>query len=239
MNNTKSSIHTALASAGASAVVLAAVAALGFASLNIISVLVIAVLIAAATTVILSFLREQPETAAAPAAPAAAAAPEDFSTTDPLTRTINRRGVDIAIMEAMALGERYGNPLCVTKIDLDELKQVNEKHGKEAGDRVLAGVAAVLTDALRMPDKVGRYDADEFIVVMPQTERADAERIAHRLCDLIAKQAFDVDGSETSITASVGVTQYHQGEDIEALLTRVQQGVDASRNAGRNRATAV
>jgi diguanylate cyclase (GGDEF)-like protein len=235
MNNSRSTIHAALASAAASAVVLAAVAALGFASLNIISVLVIAIVIAAVTTLIISFLREP----GAESAPAAPAAQPDFSTTDPLTRTNNRRGVDIAIMDAMALGERYGTPLCVTKVDLDELKQVNEKFGKDVGDRVLAGVAAVLTEALRMPDKVGRYDADEFIVVMPQTERADAERIAERLCGLIADQKFDVDGSETSITASVGVTQYQQGEDIEALLTRVQRGVDASRDAGRNRATAM
>ena len=127
----------------------------------------------------------------------------------------------------------------IAKIDLDELKQVNEQFGNDTGDRVLAGVAAVVTDALRMPDKVGRYDDDEFVVVMPQTRRDDAERIARRLCGLIAEQEFDVDGSSTRVTASVGVTEYHQGEDIESLLTRVQKGVDASRDAGRNRATAV
>lgn len=233
MTNAKTSLRIALASAASSAVVLAAVAALGYARMGLFAVIVIAVIIAGLTVVFRSLLGEaEPVPGAQPAQP-------DFSVTDPLTRTINRRGVNIAIMEAMALGERYGNPLSVTKIDLDELKQVNEKYGKEAGDRVLAGVAAVLTDALRMPDKVGRYDADEFIVVMPQTERDDAERIAERLCALIAQQEFDVNGTNTTVTASVGVTQYHQGEDIEALLTRVQQGVDASRNAGRNRATAV
>ncbi|MEJ2106844.1 MAG: GGDEF domain-containing protein [Acidiferrobacteraceae bacterium] len=233
--NAKANLRIAVASFLVSAVVLAAVALTGLATLSVLAVLVAAVVIAGLTTMVLSLVGTEGAQAPAPVAPAA----PDFSTTDPLTRTINRRGVNIAIMEAMALGERYGNPLSVTKIDLDGLKQVNDQFGKEVGDRVLAGVAAVITDALRMPDKVGRYDDDEFIVVMPQTRRDDAERIAGRLCSLIAEQEFDVDGSNTRITASVGVTQYHQDEDIEALLTRVQQGVDASRDAGRNRATAV
>lgn len=163
----------------------------------------------------------------------------DFSIIDPLTRTPNRHGITIGIMDAMALGERYGNPLSVAKLDLDHLDQINKTYGNEAGDRILAGVAAVTTDALRMPDKIGRYDDDEFILVMPQTNIDDAYRISDRLHKLIAEQKFEVDGGVTSITVSVGVTEYQQGDDLERLLSRVQQGVDESRSAGRNRVTQI
>jgi len=163
----------------------------------------------------------------------------DFSVTDPLTRTPNRRGITISIMDAMALGERYGNPLSIAKIDLDHLDSINKKFGKVAGDRILAGVAAVITDALRMPDKTGRYADDEFILVMPQTEIGDAYKITDRVHSLIAEQEFETDGNTASITTSAGVTEYKQGDDLESLLSRVQKGVDESRSAGRNRVTRI
>lgn len=163
----------------------------------------------------------------------------DFPVTDPLTRTPNRRGITISIMDAMALGERYGNPLSVAKLDLDHLDQFNKKYGSDAGDKVLAGIADITNDALRMPDKIGRYDSDEFILVMPQTNIDDAYKISDRLHKIIAEKKFEVDGGDASITVSVGVTQYQQGDDLERLLSRVQQGVDASRSAGRDRVTRI
>lgn len=174
----------------------------------------------------------------APSAQAASAS-ADFSITDPLTRTMNRRGITIGIMDAMALGERYGNPLSVAKLDLDALASVNEKYGQEAGDRLLAGVAAVLADALRMPDKIGRFDEDEFVLVMPQTRIDDAYMISDRLRALVEKQKFSVDGETASITISVGVTEYQPGDDLESLFSRVQQGVDKSREGGRNQVTRI
>lgn len=163
----------------------------------------------------------------------------DFSVTDPLTRTPNRRGITIGIMDAMALGERYGNPLSVAKLDLDHLDSINKKYGNEVGDRILAGVAAMTTDALRMPDKIGRYADDEFLLVMPETGIDDAYKIVNRVHHLISEHTFDIDGDSASITTSVGVTEYKQGDDLESLLSRVQKGVDESRNAGRNRVTRV
>lgn len=170
---------------------------------------------------------------------AAVSSSADFSITDPLTRTMNRRGITIGIMDAMALGERYGNPLSVAKLDLDALASVNEKYGQEAGDRLLAGVAAVLADALRMPDKIGRFDEDEFVLIMPQTRIDDAYMISDRLRALVEKQKFSVDGETASITFSAGVTEYQPGDDLESLFSRVQQGVDKSRESGRNTVTRV
>lgn len=166
-------------------------------------------------------------------------ASSETSLTDPLTRTMNQHGIDIALMEAMALGERYGGQLSVIKLDIDAFDNIVTQYGKTGADQVLSGAAAVIADALRMPDKVGRYGKDEFVVVMPQTAKSDAERIAERLYNLVSSQEFDLDGAVARIVINIGVTEYRQGEDITGLMQRVQAGVDQSRRSGDKRVTAV
>lgn len=222
-----------LTAMGAMALVPMAATVVGFgALLTAINVAIIVLALSAAGTFSASVSKTSDTTMSAETRP-------DFSVTDPLTRTPNRRGITIGIMDAMALGERYGNPLSVAKFDLDHLKKINKEYGNEVGDRILASIAAVVTDALRMPDKIGRYDDDEFILVMPQTEIDDAYMISDRLHKLIADQEFKAGNGTARITTSVGVTEYRQGDDLERLLSRVQQGVDESRNAGRNRVTRI
>lgn len=241
MIKVKTTLSVAAISLVASAVALAIMGAMALVPLTATIVAYGAILTAINASIIIAVLMaaghdihtdQKISSAAAPSQP-------DFSVTDPLTRTANRRGITIGIMDAMALGERYGNPLSIAKLDLDQFSSINKKYGNEAGDRILAGVAAIVTEALRMPDKVGRYTDDEFILVMPQTEIDDAYKIADRIHNLIAEQSFDTDGNSASITTSVGVTEYKQGDDLESLLSRVQKGVDDSRSAGRNRVSRV
>lgn len=243
MNNVdmKTTIMVAAISLVASALSMLVLGTAALISLTPTSIIIGALLTAVIVTALMIVIMatghgmQQP----APGSAAGAGTGADFSVTDPLTRTMNRRGITIGIMDAMALGERYGNPLSVAKIDLDSLASINEKQGKEAGDRILAGVAAVIADALRMPDKIGRFDEDEFVLVMPQTQIDDAFMIADRLRALVEKQHFDIDGETARITISVGVTEYQPEDDLESLISRVQQGVDKSREAGRNQVTRV
>ncbi len=241
MINAKSTLSVAVISFIGSGVALVVMGAMAFVPLTVTVVVSGAILTAINVTIVLVVMK-----AAGPDVPprqvAAQSVPSlkpDFSVIDSLTRTPNRRGITISIMDAMAMGERYGNPLSIAKLDLDHLSSVNKKFGSKAGDDILAGVAAIVTEALRMPDKIGRYDDDEFLLVMPQTEIEDAYKIVDRVNNLIAEQKFNVDGSAAVITASVGVTEYKQNDDLESLLSRVQKGVDESRSAGRDRVTRV
>jgi len=166
--------------------------------------------------------------------PKPAAVGEETTITDPLTGIMNRHGITISVLDAMSLGERYGYPLSIALLDIDHLRSLNVEHGQEFGDQVLATIAGIIADSLRMPDKVGRFSGQQFLLVLPHTESGDATAIADRTRSLIADYDFDAGGQRVKLTASVGVTQYQQNEDLESLLSRAGKGIEEAREKGRN-----
>jgi len=101
--------------------------------------------------------------------------------TDELTQVLNRQAITIDVVEAIAQSERYNNALALALVDVDHLQKINDEQGRDAGDEVLKAVANALTDALRLPDRIGRYAGEEFLVVLPQTVAEDASTIADRI----------------------------------------------------------
>jgi diguanylate cyclase (GGDEF)-like protein len=154
--------------------------------------------------------------------------------TDSLTRTRNRRGITIAVLEAMAHAERYGHPLSVAMLDIDHFKDVNDSYGHKAGDRVLEGVAAILVEALRMPDKVGRYGGEEFLLVLPETGLKETGKIAERIRAAVSEAEFDIGDKKIKLTISVGATLFEKGEDLEQLLSRADRALYEAKQSGRN-----
>lgn len=155
--------------------------------------------------------------------------------TDTLTRLMNRRGITVSLIDAMAQAERYDHPLAIAMADIDHFKMVNDTHGHEAGDKVLVEVASLLSEALRMPDKVGRYGGEEFLVVLPHTTLTQAKKIAERMRVAVGEWAFKYGGKSSTVTISIGLTQYRKGEDLEQLLSRVDQALYQAKAAGRNK----
>lgn len=165
---------------------------------------------------------------------------EDMSAltvTDKLTHVMNRRGITMGVLEAMAQAERYNTPLSIATVDIDHFQRVNDELGKEAGDKVLADLAGVLADTLRMPDKVGRYGGEEFLVVLPHTSLTQARKIAERVCSAVGNSKLG-NGKRVNLTVSVGVTQYTKGADLEHLLTRANAAVQEAKRDGGNRVVA-
>jgi len=154
--------------------------------------------------------------------------------TDPLTHIMNRRGITVSLLDAMAQAERYNMPLSVVMADIDRFKRINDAHGHEAGDKVLVQIASVLSDALRMPDKVGRYGGEEFLIVFPHTALAQARKIAERMRAAVERAGFDLGGAHAEITLSLGVTQFQKGEDLEQLLSRADKALYQAKSGGRN-----
>lgn len=153
--------------------------------------------------------------------------------TDALTRILNRRGITVSLLDAMAQAERYNTPLSVAMADIDNFKRVNDTWGHEAGDRILAQIASVLSETLRMPDKVGRYGGEEFLVVFPHTTLAQARKIAERMRTAVQQAELALGGS-ARVTVSIGVTQFQRGEDLEQLLSRVDGALYQAKAGGRN-----
>ena len=158
--------------------------------------------------------------------------------TDPLTRIMNRRGITVGLLDAMAQAERYRTPLTVAMVDIDHFKEINDNYGHEAGDRVLKIVAAILSDALRMPDKVGRYGGEEFLIVLPHTGLVHGRKIVERIRASVSKWEFDVGSKKVRLTISIGVTQYKIGEDLEQLMSHASKALQEAKQSGRNRVVA-
>ncbi|MBI3899448.1 MAG: GGDEF domain-containing protein [Gammaproteobacteria bacterium] len=155
--------------------------------------------------------------------------------TDPLTRIMNRRGITMGLLDAMAQSQRYGDPLAVAIADVDHLQQVNSKHGQDTGDKVLATMAAVMSEMLRMPDKVGRYGGEEFLIILPHTALTPAKKISERVRSAVEQWTFDINGVQIKQTVSIGLTQFRKGEDLEQLLSRVDKALAQAKAEGCNR----
>ncbi len=140
--------------------------------------------------------------------------------TDPLTRIMNRRGITISLLEAMAYAERYDNPLSIALIVVDGFPGLNQRYGRTAGDAVLIETAAIIADAVRMPDKIGRYSNEEFLLILPATEREDGQSIAERIRLSVNNAQVTSDGKNVDFSVSISVVQYQKSEDLDQFLTR-------------------
>ncbi len=152
--------------------------------------------------------------------------------TDALTRIANRRELDETIAREVNRATRHSQPLSAILFDLDHFKQVNDTHGHEVGDAVLKEAARVAQGLLRLSDLLGRWGGEEFLVVAPQTDTAQAGELAERLRQAIAGCPLECVGN---ITASFGVAEYHPPEPPEAWLKRADEALYAAKQGGRNR----
>ena len=126
------------------------------------------------------------------------------ATHDALTGLINRRCVIQALNDELARAERTGSAVGVLMLDLDHFKQVNDVHGHQAGDAVLAEVAGRMVSVLRTYDKVGRYGGEEFLIVLPDCSEDLLGCIAERVRARVAAKPVVTVDAEIPITVSVG-----------------------------------
>jgi len=140
----------------------------------------------------------------------------ELARTDPLTGVLNRRAFAERLREELARSARYGAPLSLLLLDLDGLKQVNDRFGHHQGDAALQALARALGDRSRSADLAARWGGDEFMVLAPETRRSDAQELAERIRASVALS------SPVGVTVSIGVatadgaTTTTTAEDLEA-----------------------
>ncbi len=165
----------------------------------------------------------------------------ELAVTDQLTGLHNRRYMTGQLEALMARAAQGGDAVALLAIDIDHFKKINDSFGHDVGDEVLREFAVRLASNVRAVDLPVRYGGEEFVVVMPDTELADAERIAERIRLHVAGAPFRImRGEETlSVTISVGVAASLKGEvSSESLLKRADAAMYEAKAAGRNRVIA-
>ena len=162
---------------------------------------------------------------------------EHRAKTDPLTGLANRRGVEEALARETDRARRYGSPLSVMMIDVDQLKDINDRFGHHAGDAALQNLAAVLLETVRSVDVPGRWGGDEFLVILPDTSAEHAEQLAMRLRRRVHDQPTTAENHEILISLSIGVANYQKDESLESLIRRVDQAMYTAKEDGRDRIT--
>lgn len=158
---------------------------------------------------------------------------------DALTGINNRRFFDQRLREEISRARRNSTPLSCLFIDLDFFKRINDHHGHQAGDAVLKQVSKSLNDRLRETDVLARYGGEEFVILLADTQAADAAQIAEQIRDRVAKASFAIpSGKALNVTLSIGVaTMQPNGsiKDGKQLIAAADQAVYAAKLSGRNR----
>jgi len=158
------------------------------------------------------------------------------SLVDQITGVFNYRYLELRLSEEEERTSRYGGLTTVLYVDLDQFKPVNDRFGHQVGDTVLGDIASAMAARVRVCDVFGRMGGDEFLAVLPQTDRRQAEILAERLRQAVADYQLDLaDGQRIDfVRASIGIAAYPiNGESMRDVIAAADAAVyEAKRRGG-------
>jgi len=154
---------------------------------------------------------------------------------DPLTGLLNRRSFRAKLDRYVSFSARYGGQGAAMIIDIDGLKEVNDRLGHQPGDALIRRVAEILRERVRETDLVARLSGDEFAVLMPQTDTGGALQLGEDLRAQVA-EGFPADSELGTATISVGITMFggKHAAGSEAVLVAADQAMYRAKEGGRN-----
>ena len=156
---------------------------------------------------------------------------------DPLTGTLNRRGIDEAFRQEASRCDRHDVRMCVAIIDLDNFKSINDTLGHQSGDNVLVHVADVVRATLRPTDRIGRFGGEEFLILLPETALKESAGVLARIKRELAASPLIEKELPLKITFSGGIAERGDREPLDTLLARADAALYQAKRAGKNRIT--
>jgi len=157
---------------------------------------------------------------------------------DEVTGVFNYRYLDVRLAEEAERTRRHGGFTALLYLDLDGFKQVNDRFGHQVGNLVLEQLATSMAQKVRSCDVFGRIGGDEFLVILPQTDRREGYVLAERLREAVENYLLEIEGEHVIdfIRVSIGVAAYPvNGETMENVITAADNAVYASKEKGGNR----
>jgi diguanylate cyclase (GGDEF)-like protein len=156
--------------------------------------------------------------------------------TDELTQLANRRRFTETLSLEVKRAERFGDPLTLVLADLDDFKQINDRHGHQVGDEVLRRFADVVRANVRDFDLPVRFGGEEFAILLPETGLEGGEQLARRLAAALARLRLpETGGDRPPVTASFGVASFPEAHGVEELLSAADQALYQAKFEGKNR----
>ena len=142
---------------------------------------------------------------------------------DVLTGVLNRFALHEAFGRAQALSRRNQSPLTLSILDFDRFKWINDQFGHPLGDRVLIRAAQLIAQTLRRSDVIARWGGDEFVVLLPDTDRPGAERALEKVARVVQEEAFQTGGGELRLSFSAGVVDVAPVVSLDVVITEADR----------------
>ncbi len=158
--------------------------------------------------------------------------------TDGLTGVYNRVFFENYLLQQIETAKRYNKKLSIVMADLDRFKKINDHYGHQIGDVVLKKVAEVIRTSMRKSDITARYGGDEFVLILPETDKVGCKIIVERIKDLVKKKEIIIKykGVEKKLrtTISMGIAEYNNKETKIDLIQRADQALYDAKKKGKN-----
>jgi diguanylate cyclase (GGDEF)-like protein len=153
-----------------------------------------------------------------------------LSTQDLLTGVLNRASVFERLRQELDRSQRKSLPVGIMIVQANDLKPINEEHGREAGDQLLAELGHRIKRVIRTYDSAGRLKGNQFAIVLPDTNRHQAQKAADRVIQALTSTPICIDGN--SINAAIGIGASNTldvGYDFDVLLSNVDEAIAATK----------
>jgi diguanylate cyclase (GGDEF)-like protein len=151
---------------------------------------------------------------------------------DPLTGMLELTPFMNALGNELGRAGRYGRPVAVVRIDLDDFEALNVQHGRAIGDRVLIAAGAAISSQVRAQDLVCRVAGDQFALLLPETDAAGGAQCAERILGVLERLSAD---GPTGLRASAGVAPFERGQNGERLLASAGAALRQAQEEGGGR----
>lgn len=158
-----------------------------------------------------------------------------MSRLDPLTGALSRSAILADLDLAMYRSRREEKTLTIALIDIDDLKEMNQRHGRSAGDKVLQESVRRISASLRRTDNFGRYGGDEFLAILLGANSRTGIKICHRIQNIIVKKEIILPDHSVPVTVSQSLAAWDGKADIKQFISSAEQALLTTKANGRNR----
>lgn len=160
---------------------------------------------------------------------------ECLSLSDELTKVLNRRGIFRRLREEVDRATREKYLFSVMMLDIDNLKEINDRYGHDAGDKVLCEVVRRIRTCCRPYDTMGRYGGDEFLMIVAAEEKGMAYKFAERFQRAVCEKFLNTDNKRINITISIGVSFVKASKyEPEEIIKKADECLVKAKTAGKN-----